>query len=127
VELLATLALAGIVLPVAVHGIVLCLAAGQHAREQAEAAALARSKMDELVVTGDLVESEMSGDFGDQWPAYEWLALVREWEDAKMSELDVYVTWTRRGREYYVLLSTLVYTGTASGTGATTETTGTAF
>lgn len=113
IELLATLTLACIVLPVIVHGILLCLATAEHARQQVEAAALAQSKMAELVATGQWYDAKLDGDFGDQWPAYRWVAQFGEWQDSRLSQLDVAVSWTRRGRDYVVTLSTLVYTGIA--------------
>lgn len=121
VELLATLTLVCIVLPVAVHGIVLCLETASHSRQQAEATALAQSKLAELVATGQWYDAQSEGDFGDDWPQYQWAAWVYTWEDSRLSELDVRVAWSRRGKDYGVLLSTLVYTGST----ATTETTGT--
>ena len=111
VELLATLVLVGIVLPVVVHGVLLCLETAAFATQQAEAAALARSKLAELVATGQWYESEMEGDFGEDRPEYRWGAIVGEWEDTRLSEMAVFVTWTRRGQEHSVALSTLVYTG----------------
>ncbi|KPK48391.1 MAG: hypothetical protein AMK72_07070 [Planctomycetes bacterium SM23_25] len=111
VELLATLALACMVLPVVVHGILLCLDTAAHARHVAQAAALAQSKMAELVATGQWYDAELEGDFGDSWPEYRWIAQIGEWEDSRLSQLDVYVVWNRLGRDRAVTLSTLVYTG----------------
>ncbi len=116
-ELLATLVLLGIALPAVVGGIVLCLRVADHARHQAEAAALAQSKLAELVAAGQWTEAETQGDFGEAWAEYRWVAQVGEWEDGRLSELRVTVLWTERGRERAVSLSTLVYT--AGGTGAT--------
>ena len=112
VELLATIALVGIVLPVVVHGVVLCLDTAGFATGQAEAAALAQSKMAELVATGQWYDAEMEGDFGEDYPDYRWLALVGDWDDSRLSQLDVVVTWTRREQEHAAVLSTLIYTGT---------------
>jgi len=111
VELLATLTLVCIVLPVAVHGILLCLDVAAHARHQAQAAALAQSKIAELVATGQWYDAELDGDFGDDWPEYTWVAQIGEWEDSRLSQLDVYVLWNRRGRDRGVTLSTLIYMG----------------
>jgi len=111
VELLATLTLVCIVLPVAVHGILLCLDTAVHARHQAEAAALAQSLMAELVATGQWYDTELQGDFGDDRPEYRWVVQIGEWEDSRLSQLDVCVVWTRRGQDRSVTLSTLVYTG----------------
>ncbi len=111
VELLATLTLVCIVLPVAVHGILLCLDVAAHARHQAQAAALAQSKIAELAATGQWYDAELDGDFGDDWPEYTWVAQIGEWEDSRLSQLDVYVLWNRRGRDRGVTLSTLIYRG----------------
>jgi len=116
VELLATLMLVGIVLPVVVHGIVLCLDTAANASRQAEAAALAQSKLAELVATGQWYNAEFEGDFGEERPGYRWSAEVLEWDDSRLSELTVLVTWTRREREHDVAMSTLVYTGSSDAT-----------
>jgi len=114
VEVLATLTLAAIVLPTVVHGLLLCLATAEHAGDQARAASLAQSKLAELVATGELYDAEMSGDFGEDLPGYAWTAQVNEWEDTALVQVDVTVTWTSRGHERDVSLSTLVYMGGAN-------------
>ncbi|HUS46700.1 MAG TPA: prepilin-type N-terminal cleavage/methylation domain-containing protein [Phycisphaerae bacterium] len=114
VEVLATLTLAAIVLPPVVNGVLVCLATAGHARDQARAASLAQSKLAELVVTGELYDAEMAGDFGEDLPQYTWTAEVSNWQDSRLSQLDVSVIWARRGREYNVTLSTLVYAGSPS-------------
>lgn len=72
VEILATLTLAAIVLPVVVNGVLLCLATADHARHQARAASLAQSKLAELLATGEVYDAEMTGDFGEDMPGYAW-------------------------------------------------------
>ncbi len=111
IEVLATLALAGIVLPVATRGILLCLATAAHTESHATAVALAQTKLDELVATGQWYDQEMQGDFGEESPAYTWAAIVADWEDPRLVQLDVAVMWTRRGQDREVVLSTLIYTG----------------
>ena len=114
VEVLATLMLAGIVLPPAVRGIGLCLRTAGFAAQQAQAAALAQTKLDELVATGELFDAEMEGDFGDDLPGFTWTAEVSDWEDERLVQLDVTVAWIRRGRQRTVTLTTLVYNGSPS-------------
>jgi len=113
VEVLATLTLAAIVLPPAVDGVLVCLATAAHAKDQARAASLAQSKLAELVASGELYDAEMAGDFGEDLPQYTWTAQVGNWDDPRLAQLDVSVIWARRGREYNVTLSTLVYTGSS--------------
>ncbi|HUS48344.1 MAG TPA: hypothetical protein VM098_09495 [Phycisphaerae bacterium] len=113
IEVLATMTLASIVLPPVVQGVLLCLETAGHAKLQARAASLAQSKLDELVITGEFYDAEMTGDFGDDLPGFTWVAQTNEWEDPRLVQLDVSVVWTRRGQEHHVTLSTLVYTGSA--------------
>ena len=128
IEVLATIVLMGIVLPVAMHGISLCMRAAQASRQRSEAAALAESKLNELVATGDWQYGLLSGDFGEAWPDYRWSGAAADWDDPTLRELSVRVVWTTRGQERDVILTTLVYdstaaagmtgtAGTASGTG----------
>lgn len=111
-EVLATLTLAAIILPVTVHGVLLCLAVASHAGQHVQAASLAQSKLAELAASDELYDAEMTGDFGEDLPGYTWAAQVDDWEnDSRLVQLDVAVMWTRRGRERQVILTTLVYTG----------------
>ncbi len=114
-EVLATLTLAAIVLPSIMHGVLLCLATAGHAKQQARAASLAQSKLAELVAAGAPYDSESAGDFGPDLPGYTWAAQLSDWSDSRLAQLDVSVMWTRRGQEYHVTLSTLVYIGSTSG------------
>ncbi len=115
VEILATLTLAGIILPAAVQGILLCMAMAGHAKDQARAASLAQSKLAEIITNAELYDAEMEGDFGEDLPRFTWTAEVNDWEaDARLSQVDVSVVWTRRNRDYDVTLSTLVYMGQPS-------------
>ena len=50
VEVLATLVLMGIVIPVAMHGVSIAMSAASNARKTAEAATLAETKLNELLV-----------------------------------------------------------------------------
>jgi hypothetical protein len=112
IEVLATLVFAGVILPVVVDGVMVSMATSVHARQQAEAAQLAQTKLAELIATGEIDESEMEGDFGEDWPDYHWVSILDNWEeDDRLDQLSVGVFWTRRGKEYHVLVSTLVYTG----------------
>ena len=111
VEVLAALTLAAIILPVAMRGVSLAIAAAGHARQQMEAASLAETKLAELLSTGSWQEANLSGDFGEEYPQYRWSAEVSEWEEATLSQLDLRVTWTARRTERSVTLTTLVYVG----------------
>ena len=108
VELLATMVLIGIIMPVAMHSIALCASLGGQARRQIEAASLARTRLTELTASDDWKTSQKAGEFGDDWPGYRWTAEVSSWTDSTLSQLDLTVFWQSRGRERSVMLSTLV-------------------
>lgn len=109
VEMLASLAVAAIVLPIAMQGVSLALRLSAQAKHEVEAGNLARAKMSELTATGTWQTAELSGDFGTDWPAYRWTGLLTEYDGTKLQQLDVTVTWTARGRDRAVTLTTLVY------------------
>ena len=118
VEVLATIVMVAIVLPAAMQGITSCLAASRDARQRSEASALAEAKLNEILATGDWQFGALSGDFGEGWPDYKWGGGSTVWaSDSTMAEVYVRVTWTSRGLEREVVLTTLVYQG-ATATGA---------
>ena len=108
VEVLAALTLMAIILPVAMRGFTVALSVSSDARRSVEAAALAETKLGELVVTGDWQSADLSGDWGTDWPDYRWEAEVEDWDVAGLTALTVRVTWERKGSERVVGLTTLV-------------------
>lgn len=83
IEVLAALMLMAVVLPVAMQGVSIATAAASSARHRNEAAALAQSKMDELLASMQAQQQQantnMSGDFGEDWPDYQWSAEMVTW------------------------------------------------
>ena len=114
IEVLATIVLMGIVLPVAMHGISLCLATASVARQRSEAAGLAEAKLNELLATGDWQFGTMSGDFGEAWPEYHWTGGTSDFSDPTLRQLSVRVFWASRGQQRDVTVTTLVYQSTSS-------------
>lgn len=112
VEVLAALTLAAIILPVAMRGISLATTAAGDARRRLEAAALAESKLTDLLVTGEWQTADLSGDCGPDWPGYTWKAEVGDWGgEAALRQITVRVDWIARSRARSVTLTTLAYTG----------------
>ena len=72
VEVLATLMLLGIVMPVAMKGVSIALAAAEKARHTAEAATLAETKLNDLLTQGVNSASGLTGDFSPDHPEYQW-------------------------------------------------------
>jgi prepilin-type N-terminal cleavage/methylation domain-containing protein len=118
VEVLATLALIGIVIPVSMRGVTLAVQAASHAKHQAAAATLAESKLSELVAQGDWSFGAGSGDFGTDWPGYQWACTTANPDpNVNVTEVAVTVTWTERGQQRDVNVATFVYAGTGTTTG----------
>jgi len=111
VEVLASLALVGAILPVAMAGISLAMGLGETARRRTEAAVLARSKLAEVMATDEWQSAETKGDFGREWPGYSWQMTVGEWEEPQISEVTLTVAWTARGQQRTVSMTTLGYVG----------------
>ncbi len=108
-ELLATMVLISVLLPVVMQTISLCTQLGGQSRRQIEAVCLAKTKLTELTAAQDWQKVNGRGDFGTDWPGYEWTTTVANWTDASVRQLDLTVTWRSVGRQRKITLSTLVY------------------
>lgn len=124
IEVLATLLLIGIALPVIMRGFSLSNTAAFMARQRSEAGALAESKVNELVGTSIWQNGAQSGGF-DGHPEYQWSAQLAAWGTGQgvngtnlVQELDVTVTWGHGNSAQSITVSTLVYqSANATGTG----------
>lgn len=107
VEVLATLVLMGILLPVAMGGLVVALNAASSARNTADAARLAQIRLNEIALSGQWSSLGDSGDFGPQWPQFRWTchSIARDWG---LVEVTLTVAWTQRNLPRSLTLSTLV-------------------
>ena len=114
-EVLATIVLVGLVLPAVMKGVSLALAASDDARRRVEAAGLAENKLAELAAYAASNQGAAggSGDFGEEAPGYRWEATTSS-VDTSLTELNVRVTWTARGAERGVTLSTYAYGGSTT-------------
>jgi prepilin-type N-terminal cleavage/methylation domain-containing protein len=119
-EVLAALVLIGIVLPPVLKGVSLAMGACDDAKRKIEATGLAESKLAELTIDAvQLVSSGGGSGTFPEHPDYAWDAQTVT-QDTDLSEITVRVTWTARGTQRTIDLSTLVFTGT-SGSSASTD------
>jgi prepilin-type N-terminal cleavage/methylation domain-containing protein len=117
VEVLVSLLLLAVVLPVAMDGVSLSLRAAEEAKFKSQASSLARAKLSELQAQNQWDLQKMSGDFGTGYPQYRWTAQLNNFEGSTLEQLDVSVLWRQREREHSVVLSTIITNTT--GTTAT--------
>jgi prepilin-type N-terminal cleavage/methylation domain-containing protein len=123
VEVLATMTLMGIALPVLMNGISVASHCADVARHRSEAAALAESQLTEIVATGNWQPgASASGDFSPDWPEYRWQSTVSDWTQNGLEQIDLHVTWKGRDGDRDIVLSTLVYNNINAGTGTTGST-----
>ena len=109
IELLATMVLIAVIMPVAMQCIALCTRLGGQSRKHIEAASLARTKLTELTASQDWETGAKSCEFGSDWPGYRWTADVSNWADSTLRQLDLTVFWQSQGQQRSTMLSTLVY------------------
>ena len=119
VEVLATMAIMSIILPVAMKGVAICSNTASTVRRRSEAGGLAEAKLNELIATSQWQSGILAGDFGTDWPDYHWSAELVNWAPVNavdngngntISELDLHIIWAGRDGERSLTQSTLVYT-----------------
>jgi len=100
------------------QAITLATRAGTAARYRTQAAALAESKLNEIVATSGWTGANLSGEFGDVAPGFRWQATVQPWENddtsSSIQQIDLQVIWAGNHGDESVTMSTLAYDRTAS-------------
>jgi type II secretion system protein I len=114
VEVLAAIAIIAIVLPSLMYALTIATNVAGVTAKRTQATTLAEEKLNELVVTGDWQGNAGGGDFGDDGPGFKWTSTNSQWTDTDLpvqdlNQVDITVTWTQRGTEHAVTMSTLVY------------------
>jgi prepilin-type N-terminal cleavage/methylation domain-containing protein len=111
IELLATFVLIAIIIPVAMRGISLSTRIASHSKKQIEAVSLAETKLTEFLITEDWQNGDQSGDFGTDWPAYQWNLVIEDWEEEETTQqLALSVEWSESGLKRCITLTTIIYT-----------------
>jgi prepilin-type N-terminal cleavage/methylation domain-containing protein len=116
VEVLATMVLLAIILPIAMRGVSMAMAAASNARRTAEATSLAEAKLNMLLADGTWASGSLSGDFSPDQPEYQWACLTQT-RDYGLTEVAVRVTWTDRGHTREMIVATLAQQAANSQTG----------
>jgi type II secretion system protein I len=109
IETLAALALlAAIALPLTRAWTLASDVAGR-SRTQTLAATLAENKLNALLAEGNAAGAPEEGDFAPEYPDFAWRVELSDWpEDPTYRQIDVTVSWSRRGREHATTLSCLI-------------------
>ncbi len=108
VEVLAALALIGAVAPSLNRAWLISMTAAGRSTDEVTAVGLADSRLAESVAAGGLSDGEDSGVFEEPYGDYRWRCERRPWAgDNRLTQVDVTVTWTRRGKEFRTTVTTL--------------------
>ena len=105
-EMLATLLLIALIMPTAMRAISTITHMAARSKRHIEASTLARTKLSELIATGEWQGGSLKrGRFdteGDE--EYSWSWDLTSWDVSPMQELTVTVTWDSQKQGMYLLL-----------------------
>jgi prepilin-type N-terminal cleavage/methylation domain-containing protein len=120
VEILASLLMMAIVVPVAMEGMSIASRAGLLGQRKAAAMRVAERLLEELIAEANTQQTTDSGTLADGEFTYPWTMRTENWSADAMQQMTVTVTFTLQGNRYEVSAATLL---PAAGTTATgTET-----
>jgi prepilin-type N-terminal cleavage/methylation domain-containing protein len=108
VEVLASLLLMAIIIPVAMEGMSVASRAGVLGQRKAAAMRVAERVLNELVAEGQTQQSTDSGTAVDGDTAYSWTMRVENWSEDAMQQMTVAVTFQVQGNSYEVSATTLL-------------------
>jgi type II secretory pathway pseudopilin PulG len=108
VEVLASLLMMAIVIPVAMEGMSVASRAGVLGQRKAAAMRVAERVLNEMIIEGDTQQATASGSAVDGDVTYPWSMRSETWPEDAMLHLTVSVTFTVQGNNYDVSTSTLV-------------------
>jgi prepilin-type N-terminal cleavage/methylation domain-containing protein len=110
IEVLASLLLMAIVIPVAMEGMSVASRVGILGQRKAAAMRVAERVLNELMIEQQTQQSSSSGTAVDGDTSYPWTMRVENWPEDAMQQLTVAVTFTVQGNNYEVNLTTLLPT-----------------
>lgn len=108
VEVLASLLMMAIVIPVAMEGMSIASRAGILGQRKAAAMRVAERVLNELMIEGQTLQTTSSGTTVDGDTAYPWTMRIENWSEDAMFQMTVAVTFTVQGNPYEVAVTTLL-------------------
>jgi general secretion pathway protein I len=107
VEILAAMLFMGIVIPVAVKGLLLANTVGERASRKRTAGELADRVLNEALITETWRDGDQEGDFGEEFPGFRWRLTSEGWSEDTMRLVTVEVTYSVQAYEFTERLSSL--------------------
>lgn len=131
IEVLTTIVVLVVALPVIVQGFHAASRVAIRARQRATATTMAQTEMEDVIAEQSWYNLPMSGDEKHVGTVYTWNAVTQDWPDGdsqntdegaltNVQELDVTVSWIFEGQQQQIVLSSIIYlpanTITSTGT-----------
>jgi Tfp pilus assembly protein PilV len=107
-EVLAALLFMAIVIPVAVHGLQVASLAGEVGQRKKVAARIGQSVLDEMRANSQSQSAVSAGQVKEGALTYNWTIRSETWPEDAMRLVTADVSFTVQGKNYDVLLSTLL-------------------
>ena len=107
-EVLAAMLFMAIVIPVALQGMRVASRAGEVGQRKAVAGRICERVINELLVTGQYLQSSQSGVIEEGAKEYTWAMSVDPWDYSTLRIMTVQVNYVVQNQEYEVHLSTIV-------------------
>ena len=108
VEVLASLLLMAIIIPVATEGMSVASRVGILGQRKAAAMRVAERVLNELITEAQLQQNSSSGTAADGDTVYPWSMRVENWPEDAMQQMTVAVTFSVQGNNYEVSVTTLL-------------------
>lgn len=107
-ELLATIVLVALIIPVAMKGISIATTLAANSSRRLVAVNLAENRLAEILIDRQWLDGSQTGDFEDEYSSYRWQMNTSDRTEAGLKQVQVVVLWDHRGYEKSVYLTTLV-------------------
>lgn len=108
VEVLASLALLALVVPVAMEALAVASRAGELGQRKAAAMRVGERVLEELLLGGDLPSGSSGGVAQEGAFEYPWSMRVENWPEDALQQMTVAVTFTVRGGTHEIQVATLL-------------------
>ena len=107
IEVLIAILILGIALVGFVNGITTALSSHKDSEVQTVAVLLASGRMEKIRADGELEDGESDGDWGDDYPTYQWRQTISPTEIKGLHEVSVVVENSKTGKQIYELKTML--------------------
>ncbi|MGH7977808.1 MAG: type IV pilus modification PilV family protein [Limisphaerales bacterium] len=107
IEVIVAILILGVALVALTEGVTGALTSSKASELQTTAAMLAAGQIETLRAEGDYPDGETEGDFGDEFPQYQWTQTIDDADVPGLHDVDVVVKDLQTGKDLYDLKTLL--------------------